>query len=158
MKCGHKLWARSTSSVSIEMTGRQEGPVHTGPALTQDGSFSQRSWHLMIMCLRRSLLVTREQNICLFKLWEEACIIFCLMELCALPSVRNGTLTTSVECLQVETIESEGHFPTFVLDNGSQRCEILYPRTKTTRASGLLKAEQSKAGFFSCSSSGELSD
>lgn len=91
VKCGHKLWARSTSSVSIEMTGRQEGLLHARPSLIQDGSHSQRSWHLMIMCLRRSLLVTTEQNICLYQLCEIPCIIFCLIELCPLPSACNVT-------------------------------------------------------------------
>ncbi len=73
------------------MTGRQEGLLHARPSLIQDGSHSQRSWHLMITCLRRSLLVTTEQNICLYQLGEIPCIIFCLIELCLVPSAHNVT-------------------------------------------------------------------
>lgn len=49
VKCGHRLWARSTSWVSIEMTGRQAGrPSARSASLIQDGSHSRTSWHLMV--------------------------------------------------------------------------------------------------------------
>lgn len=48
VKCGHRLWARSTSWVSIEMTGRHAGrPSTCSASLIQDGSHSRTSWHLM---------------------------------------------------------------------------------------------------------------
>lgn len=49
VKCGHRLWARSTSWVSVEMTGRQAGrPSTCLVSLIQDGSHSRTSWHLMV--------------------------------------------------------------------------------------------------------------
>lgn len=114
VKCGHKLWARSTSSVSAEMTGRQERLLHAWPELIQDGSHSQRSWHLMKMYMRRSSLVTTEQNICLSQLYGIPCIIVCLGELCPPPSVPNVIFVSDTD-LKMYHLLIRGHFPLCVL-------------------------------------------
>lgn len=82
----------------------------------------------MIICLRRSLLVTTEQNICQLQLCEIPCIIFCLIELCPLPSAQNITFISDTDPQKMDhLLMREGQLPLFVDDSGIS----LYQSTET---------------------------
>lgn len=97
VKCGHRLWARSTSLVSVEMTGRQEGlPARSAVA---NSRWQPRSEKLASngAGLRRSSLVTTWRNICLLQLCEIPWIVFCTIELRPLPSAHNETFISDID-------------------------------------------------------------
>lgn len=69
--------------------------------------------------LRRSLLVMTRWNICLLQLCEIPWFVFCVIELCLLPSAHSETFISDIDSQKRDhLLTREGRLPLFVLYDG----------------------------------------